>query len=248
LEGFGDIEGVIREESELYLYLQKHQGKAYVNADDPILMNMARRLSKVVTYSTKHEADVVGKMLQSTPTIEMQIANTKIRSSLTGAYNGENILSAAAIAMDLGLSLAQVQKGVDAYLPSNNRSQYVETARNHVIMDAYNANPTSMVKALESFDQIDSKKKLLLLGDMLEMGEKAAEEHRHIADLALAMKNTSVIFVGREFKELAKSLDILAYRQIDELLKDYPLSSIEKHWVLVKGSRGVKMEKVLEYL
>jgi len=248
LEGFGDIEGVIREESELYLYLQEHEGKAYVNADDSILINMARRLPKVKTYGLGPDGDTNGCIRKRFPGLEVEVNGVVLKSNLSGDYNAENILAAAAIGLDIGLNIKQIARGVANYRPSNNRSQYMETERNHVIMDAYNANPTSMTKALESFRNIDSSKKLLLLGDMLEMGDHAAVEHRNMADLALAMPEAKSVFIGAEFHGLSKVLELNSYPDVDAFLTNYPISEIKDHWILIKGSRGVQMEKILDSL
>ena len=248
LEGFGDIEGVIREESELYLYLQEHQGRAYVNGDDSILINMARRLQRVKTYGLGPDGDVTGTIRQRFPGLEVEVNDVVLKSNLSGDYNAENILAAAAIGLDIGLNINQIARGVSNYTPSNNRSQYIETERNHVIMDAYNANPTSMAKALESFRNIDSSKKLLLLGDMLEMGDHAAAEHRDIADLALAMPDAKCVFIGEDFHKLNSYLNLSSYPDVDAFLADYPLADIKEHWILIKGSRGVRMEKILDSL
>lgn len=248
LEGFGDIEGVTREESELYHYLKKQDGFAFVNADDPILLNMSRRLSKKQSFAINNEAELEGTLLQSFPEIILRVDEIEITSSLCGSYNAENILAVYAMAKHFGISSAQIIEGIAQYKSSNNRSEYLEIGSNKIILDAYNANPSSVAKALNSFREVESVNKYLFLGDMLEMGDYSEIEHRAIIDLAAEMPNCKALFVGTHFAKAAEGTSAMCFDEMDNLADYMESQKIENAWLLIKGSRGIRMEKVLDLL
>jgi UDP-N-acetylmuramoyl-tripeptide--D-alanyl-D-alanine ligase len=247
LEGFGDLEGVIKEESELYQYLQQHDGLVFVNNDDAILRNMSKRLRSVFSYSIVESSENKGELIESYPAIKITVDELTINSQLVGSYNAENIMSAYAVSKYFGLSSDQIRSGIYAYKSENNRSQFIEKGKNRIILDAYNANPSSVESALKSFRSIEGQNKVVLLGDMLELGNSADAEHRDIMDLCLAIPHTKSYFVGAHFMRIKNDLDYF-FNDVDELKAHLLANPITNSWILVKGSRGIGMEKVLEVL
>jgi UDP-N-acetylmuramoyl-tripeptide--D-alanyl-D-alanine ligase len=249
LEGFGDIEGVAREESELFHYLMRHDGLAFVNADDVYLGRMSHRLSDKFSYTIEDkDAHCVCNVDSVVPQLVMEVNGQKITSVLNGLHNAQNIAAAVAIGRYFELSLEDIAQGVADYNPSNNRSEVRIIGSNHILMDAYNANPSSMEVALHTFNAIQCDKKVVLLGDMFELGANAAEEHRLIAEMACDVKNAEVFLAGELFVAASKNLEVTAFPTTDDLIKHLGTKSYSDTWFLVKGSRGMKMERVLEAL
>lgn len=247
LEGFGDLEGVAREESELYHYLLRNKGFAFVNLDDPYLSRMSHRLTNKSTYSVKTpDANVYVEILQPAPTLELRSGESLFTSVLGGFHNAQNIASVIAVARHFGLSETEIQNGLAAYQPSNNRSEIKTIGSNRFYLDAYNANPSSMEAALETFNAIDSDHKIVLLGDMFELGDTALEEHQAIAQKALSLPGCQVFLTGKTFTEAAKNLDVMCFENVDDLSSFLRDQDYKSTWFLIKGSRGMKMEKVLD--
>jgi UDP-N-acetylmuramoyl-tripeptide--D-alanyl-D-alanine ligase len=246
LEGFGSLEGVAKAESELYYHLLKSDGLAFVNQDDEWLSRMASRLKNITWYSYKNQsAQTFAKLNHDFPNIEFSFQGKTINSQLSGTYNFENILAAVAIGSHFGLSPDQIKAGIEHYIPSNKRSQILTSNTTMVFLDAYNANPSSMEKALENFARFNFPKKIAVLGDMFEMGEHAEQEHKLIYELGLNLAFDKLFVAGEHFKKQALShgndgFDSAA--QINEILKH---ENLENTAIFIKGSRGMAMEKVL---
>ncbi|MEL7585590.1 MAG: UDP-N-acetylmuramoyl-tripeptide--D-alanyl-D-alanine ligase [Prolixibacteraceae bacterium] len=251
LEGFGSFEGVIRTKSELYDFLRQNQGKCFVNADNELLLKQSQGLQRF-TYGRGPEAELQG-VPEEGPwylTIKAQFPKgwLYLKSKLIGGYNFENILASARIGMYFNIDPVAIQRAIESYTPDNNRSQLIEKGTNRIIMDAYNANPTSMTAALKNFAGIVHPKKTLILGDMLELGDHAAEEHQKIADLVRQENFMQIYLVGHHFAavdagtagKFADSELLAGY-----LAKQPPLAD---HLILIKGSRGIRLEKILEKL
>lgn len=259
LAGFGDYEGVKKAKGRLYDYIESKGKAAFLNADDPVLCEMAaeRKGLKTIDYGVKHEGAKVRGSEEGSPFLSLSIpvgeaGEAALDTRLVGRYNADNIMAALAVGKEFGVSYKEAIKAVEAYVPSNNRSQFVETEKNRLIVDAYNANPSSMAAALDNFTSIAFPLKAALLGDMLELGETSEEEHSHILKKALRSDISKVFLVGGEFRKawaregdadkvkwFSTSEGLAAY------LKNEPLSG---YLVLVKGSRGTMMEKVLACL
>jgi UDP-N-acetylmuramoyl-tripeptide--D-alanyl-D-alanine ligase len=250
LEGFGDIEGVAKSNSELYYYLLKNNGLAFVNANDEWLMRMSSRLSNKVTYAAntmhkKAQADCVGLAIALQPEIKFEFEQLAGASVLSGDYNFDNIMAAIAIGRHLQVSNQNLIKGVQQYVPSNNRSQWIKTAHNTIFMDAYNANPSSMELALKNFAQVNASNKWVVMGDMFEMGNYAASEHQRMVDLCDELGFNQVVLVGEEFSK-TKHAGYLAFIKTEDA-KDYLLQQkIQNGMVFLKGSRGMKLETLLD--
>src|ERR1035438_7647747 len=175
LEGFGSFEGVVRTKTELFRYLVEHQGIAFINADNPLLMDHSAGLKKY-SYSEHSPADYSARLIGTGPMVEFEIIEKDkkipVHSHLYGSYNFENLLTASAIGNYFKISAAEIKNAIENYIPSNNRSQIQETGRNRLILDAYNANPSSMEVAIANFSRADYKNKIVILGDMLELGDE----------------------------------------------------------------------------
>ncbi|HDP54225.1 MAG TPA: UDP-N-acetylmuramoyl-tripeptide--D-alanyl-D-alanine ligase [Bacteroidetes bacterium] len=250
LEGFGSFEGVKKAKTELYAFLAKTNGTVFVNSKNQILLERINHfdLYNIIEYNNYLLNAEVDKPENNLLSLSISINNTKLRVStqMAGEYNMENILAAICIGQFFNVTIENCLDAISEYTPSNNRSQIVNTAKNIIVLDAYNANPTSMEAALTNFYSTPSKKpKALILGEMLELGEYSHEEHKKIFTQASTLFS-SIYTVGEEYRDTSKSINW--FRDVHSLkmyLREYPL---ENHFILVKGSRGVKLEEVLEEL
>lgn len=256
LEGFGGIEGVKKGKSELYRYLKSKGGKSFINGDDEILYELAFENDKI-TYGCKKLYDTIGKDFTSGETVSLKFTGrygekdwTKlpmINTQIIGSYNFINCLAAAAVGTYFKVDETAIAKALSDYLPDMNRSQFVKTKRNSLILDAYNANPNSMKAALDNFAKYPADNKLLLLGDMFELGEYSEAEHKKLVELLQEHKFTNVVLVGNEFyKQEAGSYQ--KFKSTSEC-KDYISKlNISNTVILIKGSRGMKMETLQDVL
>ncbi|WP_017257468.1 UDP-N-acetylmuramoyl-tripeptide--D-alanyl-D-alanine ligase [Pedobacter arcticus] len=254
LEGFGGIEGVKKGKGELYDFLQARDGTVFINEDSSALTEMAskRSFQKTVTYGTGNISKIKGELIDNNPCLRIKwTANNEtheVLSQLTGTYNFENILAAVAIGLEFGLTATQINKGVSNYAPKNNRSQITTTSKNTVIGDYYNANPSSMVLAIENISKLKADKKVLILGDMFEIGETADAEHLSVLQTAISYNFYQVILIGETFKKQSPNGNTVFFKttpEATEYLKQNPISGA---LVLVKGSRGMKLETLMELL
>lgn len=263
LLGFGSFEGVKNTKGELYDYLRRTSDKVFINADNPHLCQMAsdrnlqsdpeRPYSLLIPYGLGYQRAAV---LPSSPEqpflrIEFPSLNKVVQTNLIGAYNADNVMAAIAVGAQFGVSFDEAAAAIAAYVPSNNRSQMVRTERNTLIVDAYNANPSSMEVALKNFSALQTDHKIALLGDMLELGNDSPAEHIRIAEMALGAGFDKVCFVGQEFRKALEQLQAdcsLVFETSSDLAlwldQDHP----EGYAFLIKGSRGTRMEKVIEML
>lgn len=258
LEGFGGLEGVKKGKSELFRFIQQKKGKIFVHADDEVLIELAGNIDKV-TYGTKKLYDIVGIMQSSSGQfISFQWAtrynasNLKsseiINTQLVGIYNYYNLLCAACVGNYFKVDDLLINEALREYIPSNNRSQLHKTKENILILDYYNANPSSMNLAIENFASLNYPDKMVVLGDMLELGDESIREHTAIIDL-LRLKNISkVILVGPIFMEATKGSDFKTFATSEAASEYLRQQQIKGHTILIKGSRGIKLEKVVELL
>jgi len=248
IEGFGSHENLILTKTELYRYLEAKDGLVFVNKDNQLLMSRLNTL-QVFTYGTK-DADVQGEFIEINPLMKFRFKTDKwyeVQTNLFGEYNFENALAAVAIGHYFGIDSQKIKSALEEYYPKNNRSQLARTDKNILILDLYNANPTSMAKALESFARIDAKEKAVIIGDMLELGEIEEQEHRKILSLVASLNFDKVFLVGKIFSNV-NDLGFDSFMSSEELvdyLKDNPL---EGKTVLLKASRGIHLEKVADVL
>jgi len=255
LEGFGSFEGVKTTKGELYDWLQDHQGVLFLQADNPHLKEMAaaRQITDIVTYGFSENNQVIGKLLKANPLlqIEWQKKGTTdsyiVNTQLTGSYNTENFLAAIAVGLHFDISAAAINRGIEAYTPTNNRSQVMKTAHNTLICDYYNANATSMSAALDNIRIIDADKKAIVLGDMFELGEESFEEHKKIVENVRSIPADRKIFVGKEFfvhrYEGGEFYETTA--EAKQAIRETPVMNST---VLLKASRGMAFENLVELL
>lgn len=238
LEGFGSVEGVIKAKKELYDHIDVNDGTLFVNANDKMLMSISENTERIL-YNVKEQEE------NNSPFAEVIYNGYLISSKLIGDYNRTNILAACEIGYYFGVSLEKIKEAIESYIPSNNRSQLLETIRNTIILDAYNANPSSMTEAIKTFQKVNHKKKLFILGDMLELGENSLVEHQSIID-ELSQNNQKVILIGKEFNKCQHNF-VHFFNSEDALdwIKENP---IEDMFILLKGSRGLKLELLKEVL
>jgi UDP-N-acetylmuramoyl-tripeptide--D-alanyl-D-alanine ligase len=248
LEGFGGVEGIRKGKGELYDYLKVHQGLVFVNGDDEILLNMLQQRSMIdfITYGNKITGKYNSKILIDHPFLKIQFEDTEINSNLFGSYNYSNIMCAIAVGKYFGVSNLLIKNAIENYHPENARSQMIEKNGYQLILDAYNANPTSMQHALESFAKSSSKHKIVILGDMFELGEDAPKEHQFIADLCKQLHFEKTILVGNEFKKTKTDADVIKFTDAAEAQSWFAKQIFSDTEILLKGSRSMKMEKVVE--
>ncbi len=241
LEGFGDIEGVAKAESELYDYLLKNNGHSFVNEDDMWLMNMSKRLKNKTGYSihSNQFSDV-----QLVPQISFNYNELSFQSPLFGAHNLQNIVVAITISGYFGVKIELIKEAIAEYHPQNNRSQIIQTDKgNTLLMDAYNANPSSVESALKTFSSMGDKPQFAVLGDMFELGSHEADEHQAILNLCASMTELNAILVGNAFNRCNNSnSNIKTFSNKEEAMQYFAEMDVRNSNVLLKGSRSMKME------
>lgn len=235
LEGFGSIEGVVKGKSELYLYLREHHKKVFVNPDDEKQVTLTKGMDCLVFNSSI-------SLVSQNPFLEVLLDKIHIKTHLIGAYNFYNLSCAITIGKHFGVSDEAIKAAIESYIPSNNRSQIIQTSHNTIILDAYNANPTSVEAALKSFYKQKSKNKVLILGDMFELGRDALSEHQKIADLANQLGFKNVYFVGKTYSSIVTKNK--KYASFDDLKNDLLKYPVKNATILIKSSRGMALERL----
>ncbi len=246
---FGGFEGVIRAKSELYDFLIKNKATVFINQNQEILMNMSKRFESPVFYPNP-ESYYSCKMIGSDPFVwvETELGNT-VKTNLVGSYNFDNIATALCIGKYFNVSEEKARHALASYSPRNNRSQIINKGSNIIILDAYNANPTSMEKALENLAQMKVKSKLVIIGDMFELGEDSKAEHQTIGKLVKDLNFTNCIFCGESMKFAYESCGRGHYFKTRDLLIDFLKNTkFSETTLLIKASRGMALEGIVEYL
>lgn len=250
LLGFGSFEGVKHAKGLLYDYLAANHGRALLNADDPDLSLMAReRGLDTVPYGLDAQGYKILPTTPQDPMLSIDLGGTAIHTRLVGAYNAPNVLAALAAADLMGVPRPEACAAIEAYSPSNNRSQLVRTAKNTVICDLYNANPSSMAVAIDNLSRMEAGRKGVLLGDMRELGAESVTEHAAVLRKVLAAGFDRVYLVGEEFMKAARGVpEVTVFPDSEALAKFIGENPLSGYTLLVKGSRGIMMEKVLPSL
>lgn len=246
LEGFGSVEGVIEGKSELYDHLMAHDKYIFMNADDPIQAEKLGSYVKKMGFSTEDHQYYNIQYMGANPYVVLEAEGTRMQTQLIGKYNFPNCCAAIVMGKYFNVPLQDIKAALEAYAPQNNRSQIMERNGHHIILDAYNANPTSMRAALENFNLMEAPNKVLIIGDMFELGQTAAEEHQAIADLASGLDFNAAYLVGENFFGTTTALN--TYRSFDDLKQHLAKTPLPKGTLLIKGSRGMALERVLELL
>jgi len=254
IEGFGSQEIILKTKTELYRYIHHYGGIIFQNADDHLLVQNIGDSVERHSYSQHAGVGLTGTILAENPLLELRIElplgekKIDIKTKLIGKYNAYNCLAAATVANYFGVNSEDIKAAIEAYTPSNNRSQLHKTEHNTLILDAYNANPTSMTAALETLAGLNFPKKVAILGDMLELGEISDSEHEKILNIAIQQNFDVLITVGEIFFQLSKNHKITAFRTTTELsmhLEKYPFRD---SLILLKASRGIGLEAILPQL
>lgn len=247
LEGFGGVEGIRKGKGELFDYLRANNGTAFVMWDYDYLQKMSEGIKHIVTYGT-HSASVTGTVKNSSPFLEVFVARGTgldiIKTNLVGDYNLPNVLLAVAIGRYFKVPDEKIKSALENYLPSNSRSQLVEKNGNKIILDAYNANPTSMKAAIENFAKMEGGVKVLLLGGMMELGQESIFEHQQLVELIKKYSWEEVALVGGDFKNV--NHPFLNFDDSIQAKEWYRQQHFINASILIKGSRSTQMEKVLE--
>jgi UDP-N-acetylmuramoyl-tripeptide--D-alanyl-D-alanine ligase len=250
LEGFGGIEGVRKGKGELYDFIRKENGSIFLNFDLSYLKEMAQGISKQITYG-EYEGDYRGKVISSSEdneTLSVAILNAGneciIHSQLVGDYNFANIMAAVAVGRTFGISIDTIKKAIENYAPSNSRSQLMKLGSNTIILDAYNANPSSMQLAIQNFARMNFVKKIIMIGGMMELGEDSLNEHQQIILLLEQLKFTQVVLVGGDFEKAKHSF--IYFENSTQAQVWFKQQTLEDAAILIKGSRAFAMEKVIQ--
>ncbi len=247
LEGFGGIEGVRKGKGELFDYLRAHNGTAFVMWDYDYLQTMSKGIKEIIRYGAK-EADITGTVLQSEPLLEVAIekgaALKEIRTQLVGDYNLPNVLVAVTVGKYFKVPDEKIKNAIETYSPSNSRSQLLRRGDNEIILDAYNANPSSMKAAIENFAQMHYADKVLMLGAMAELGTESLKEHKNIIELINKHTWKEVVLVGGDFCKIEHPF--ISFTNSSEAGNWLKKMNFHNTALLIKGSRSMQMEKTLE--
>jgi len=240
IEGFGSIEGVIKGKSELLNYLRTNHGKVFVNPNDDLQIKQSEGIHTIPFEPSLEN-------LNTAPLVSLSFKNLEIKSQLIGAYNFNNIAAAVSIGNYFEISIIDIKTAIENYTPTNNRSQIIQKENSKIILDAYNANPSSMEVALKSFGKLADTSKILVLGDMFELGEISAEEHQTIADLAETLNAKKVYLIGENFYKTSTK-KALKYERFSDFINAINSKDFDNSTILIKGSRGMALEKLLSHL
>ncbi|MEH6620917.1 UDP-N-acetylmuramoyl-tripeptide--D-alanyl-D-alanine ligase [Maribacter arcticus] len=247
LEGFGGVEGVIKGKSELYEYLIKNKKSIFLNADDSIQLDKLKNYTKKYGFSSVNPKYYKIELEEAQPFVLIKVEDTVIKSNLIGAYNFHNCCAAIIIGKFFNVELPEIKTALEKYTPENNRSQIIKKNGHYIILDAYNANPSSMKVAIENFNSLEKTNKVLILGDMFELGNSAEEEHQAITDLTKTLQFENVLFVGENFYRTQTSS--IKLKNFEELKAHLSQNNLQANsTILIKGSRGMALERTLEYI
>lgn len=259
LQGFGSFEGVKRTKGELYDFLESHNGLLFLNESNPDLMEMAaqRNFGRIISYGRDEGGNVEGEVIDCSPFLnfrwrqhlhagQMPANAYEVETHLIGAYNLDNMLAAIAVGLHFGVSPGQINHALGHYIPSNNRSQLETTEHNRLIVDAYNANPSSMAAAIDNFKLMKAERKMAILGDMLELGAVSDEEHQKTVDALAAAGIKEVWLVGEEFGKTHTAFR--KFKNVDEVKAAIAAHRPENYYILIKGSNGIHLSQLPELL
>ena len=245
IEGFGSFEGVVKTKNELYDYLRNKHGKIFLNNDNQILKNLSVNID-YVSYGKDISSDYHAKVLSSNPYLSIIWDGHTVNTKLVGEYNFENIMAAITTGCYFNIEQELIIKAIEDYSPTNNRSQFIKTDKNEIVMDAYNANPVSMYHAIKNFRNISDDNHLLIIGDMRELGCESINEHKEILNTIKELKFNNVIFVGEEFKKVNDNF--ISFTNVEELITHISKNNISGKKILIKGSHSIHLEKLVNIL
>ena len=253
IEGFGSVEGIVKAKTELYEHLRRVNGIALYNDKDPLLTEkIFRFINRAVPFSDPTGIDLILEQVPSDFNLRISITylhhTYDLNTNLFGRYNFENVRAAVATGLFLGVEMKDIIESVEKYQPANNRSQIKETKSNTLICDSYNANPTSMSLALESFSAIKADHKIVILGDMLELGDKSEEEHLKVLKVVQSLNPEKVFLVGHAFHKTSSKSGFKSFDNVNILMEFLKSEPLKGNTILIKGSRGIKLERIYDLL
>lgn len=248
LEGFGSIEGIIKGKSELYDFLRKNNKTVFINTDDDKQIRQIGTYSKTITFGKNLDNDYNITFIKANPFVTLNFNNVEINSQLIGDYNYNNIAVAVAIGSHFKVSPENIKVAIENYRPDNNRSEIIEKGSNKIILDAYNANPTSMLAALRNFKQLDAEKKYLFLGDMFELGSEAKTEHQAVINFVENNFERHIYIIGENFYKTKTQITTKTFRNFEELKAELKAIQPTNATLLIKGSRGMALERILDLI
>ncbi len=253
IEGFGSADGVLKAKTELYEHLRKVNGVAFYNDRDPVLSEkIFRIINRAVPFSDPAGTDLIVERLPSDLNLKVSITylhhTFNLNTNLFGSFNLENVRAAVATGLFFEVGINDIAEAIEKYEPANNRSQIKITKNNSLICDAYNANPTSMSSSLDSFFAIKADRKAVILGDMLELGEKSEEEHHKILKILKSNQPEKVFLVGQVFGKASADSAFKSFDNVDKLIEFLKKEPLKGNTILIKGSRGIRLEKTYEFL
>lgn len=246
VETFGSRENILRGKSELFQYLRKENGLPFINALQDDLRNMGKRFDKAVTFPFSEDTYPL-KFVEANPFVSFEFSGKQYASHLAGEHHFNTIATAMAVGQYFGISGTKVAESITKYKPDNNRSQIISRNGNQILLDAYNANPASMIAAINVMDKLPAPR-LLILGDMLELGSISSAEHRKIGERVKTMEKTTVLLIGKEMKAAHINSDFYYFDEKESLIRYLKEMTISGYHILIKGSRGMQMESIVEYL
>jgi UDP-N-acetylmuramoyl-tripeptide--D-alanyl-D-alanine ligase len=251
LEGFGSVEGVARAKGELFDHLIMHHHTIFMNDGNAYVRNLVpENYPRLIHYNSPkgwHAKDQI-----SDPFLSLTISDgtdlASLKTNLLGGFNMENVLAACCVGIHFGVTLPAIQEAISEYTPRNNRSQFMDTGKNRLFMDAYNANPSSMRAAIDEFLLSDDKNKLLMLGEMRELGTSCREEHRALVDYLSERKVRQVMCIGKSFADAVTGTDFRYFESVEHVLTYLSVHPVSGYYILIKGSRANSLEKLLPVL
>ena len=269
LQGFGSFEGVKKTKGELYDFIKAHDGLIFLNESNPDLVEMARQreMPRIETYGRDGDGNITGSVTKCDPFLnftweiqssklniqgsddqdgEYQAKKYEVKSKVVGSYNIDNMLAAITIGLHFGVSPEQINHALENYTPSNDRSELTVTEHNHLVVDAYNANPSSMAAALENFRLMDVPNKMAILGDMRELGKYSDDEHQKVVDTLKEYNINNVWLVGPEFSKT--KTDFRKFANVDEVKAEIARQQPQGHYILIKGSNGIRLFELPQLL
>lgn len=249
LEGFGGAEGVIKGKSELYHYLTENNKYIFLNADDSIQKEKLDNYIKKIGFSETDTNYFKIEFTEANPFVSLKVEDILIHSQLIGKYNFTNICAASIIGTYFNVPLNKIKNAIENYTPTNNRSQVIEKGTNKIILDAYNANPSSMTAALEHFSNLKEKNKIVFLGDMFELGEEQKKEHQAISNLTINLNIDTIYLIGENFLGTKNNTSkIKQFPSFESLKENFNSIEIKNATLLIKGSRGMALERILDLI